>query len=117
MAAAPLRNDGATIACPYCGRTFQPVGRQQVCSPACRQALWRRRHTAAVPALPHHSPRSATVYCCPECETRYLGQQRCEDCGVFCRRLGPGGRCPQCDEPVTFQDLLQELEGGEAPRR
>jgi hypothetical protein len=116
MAAAPSRNDGATIVCPRCERAFQPVGRQRVCSPACRQALWRRQHATARPAIPSRSPRTTTVYCCPECQARYLGQQRCEDCGVFCRRLGPGGLCPHCDEPVTLQDLLPGLEGGEAPR-
>ena len=41
-------------------------------------------------------------------QARYLGQQRCPDCHRFCRRLGPGGACPHCDEPVTFVDLLGE---------
>ena len=116
MAASPSRNDGATTACPRCGRTFQPVGRQRVCSTACRQALWRRRNAPAMPTIPSRSPRPATIYCCPECQTRYLGQQRCDDCGIFCRRLGPGGLCPHCDEPVALQDLLPGLEGGEASR-
>ena len=100
----PWRNDGATIACPICGRPFQVVGRQRYCSTACRQAAWRRRHPAPLPPLPTRSPRVATVYQCPACETRLLGQQRCADCGVFARRLGPGGPCPHCDEPLRREN-------------
>jgi len=42
----------------------------------------------------------------PYCERRYLGVQICEDCHTFCRRRGPGGLCPSCDEPVAFADLI-----------
>jgi hypothetical protein len=94
------------MACPICATPFRPVGRQRVCSHACRQALWRRRHPTPLPPLPGHTARPATVYACPECEARFLGQQRCDDCGVFCRRVGPGGPCPHCDEPVALADLL-----------
>jgi hypothetical protein len=111
MAAAPLRNDGVTIPCPVCGRSFTPVGRQRVCSAACRQAAWRRRQPTTLPALPSHTVRVATVYLCPSCETRFLGEQRCPDCGVFCRRVGPGGLCPHCDEPVALADLLPPAGG------
>ena len=37
---------------------------------------------------------------------RYLGTQRCDECGVFCKRVGPGGPCPHCDEPVAVADLI-----------
>jgi len=50
--------------------------------------------------------KPATVYECPVCETRLLGTQRCEECGVSMRRLGLGGLSPCCDEPVTFEELL-----------
>jgi hypothetical protein len=69
MVVVPPRNDGATICCPRCGRSFQPVGRQRACSTACRQALSRRRHAPALPAIPSRSPRATTVYCCPDCQT------------------------------------------------
>lgn len=105
MSAPPWRNVGATIPCPVCTRPFVPVGRQRVCSAACRQLAWRRRHPTT---------RAATVYECPSCETRYLAQQRCPDCGLFCRRVGPGGLCPHCDEPVALTDLLPPAGGGEA---
>jgi hypothetical protein len=45
------------------------------------------------------------VYQCPDCETRYLDEQRCPDCGLFARRIGTGGPCPHCDEPVAINDL------------
>jgi hypothetical protein len=104
---SPSRNDGVTITCPVCRGRFVPVGRQRVCSPACRQAAYRRRHAAAPLVVPpHRSRRNETVYECPSCETRYLGNQRCSECGVFCRRVGAGGLCPECGEPVAVTDLL-----------
>ena len=73
---------------------------------ACRQAAWRQRHPTPLPAVPARLPRPATVYEGPSCSTRYLGQQRCEDCQQFCRRVGPGGLCPHGGEPVAVGDLL-----------
>jgi len=58
----------------------------------------------------------ATVYICPSCDTRFLGEQRCPDCHTFARRLGPGGPCPHCDEPVAVNDLLVSRTGGGIPR-
>lgn len=107
----PLRNDTVTAHCGICG-TPLPVGRaRQWCSDACRQAAWRRRHQSPNPTpteLPAHQSRpERTVYACPECETRLLGTQRCEVCATFMRRLGPGGLCPCCDEPLTIEELLE----------
>ena len=107
MPEAPFRNDGVTTtACPVCQHPFQPMGRQRVCSAACRQKAFRQRHPIALPPQPTRAPRAETVYECPACQTRFLGTQRCADCGVFCRRVGPGGPCPHCDEPVALADLL-----------
>jgi hypothetical protein len=58
------------------------------------------------PSSPARAPRAATVYECPSCQARYLGAQRCDDCQLFCRRVGPGGLCPHCDEPVAVGDLI-----------
>ncbi|MGH2364008.1 MAG: hypothetical protein ACRDHX_05070, partial [Chloroflexota bacterium] len=44
---------------------------------------------------------SLWAYECSGCGVRLLGEQRCPDCGLFARRLGLGGLCPHCDEPVT----------------
>ena len=123
MADTPYRNDGVTTApgpqrpCPRCGQPFTPSGRQRFCSAACRQAAWRHRHAASVPALPTRAPRPATVYECPTCGARFLGEQRCPDCNVFCRRLGPGGPCPHCDEPVALVELLGAPAGSAALAR
>lgn len=106
MAEQPLRDDGVTIPCGACGRAFVPSGRRRFCSDACRQVAWRRRHSPALPPLPTRSPLLATVYVCATCGARYLGQQRCDDCQRFCRRIGPGGPCPHCDEPVALADLI-----------
>ena len=48
-----------------------------------------------------------TVYQCPMCEVRLIGEQYCEECHSFARRLGPGGNCPCCDEPISVTELLQ----------
>jgi len=47
-----------------------------------------------------------TLYECPACGARYLGEQRCPDCHRFCRALGLGGACPQCDELILSTELL-----------
>ena len=86
-----MRNDTATIDCPHFGTPFTPTGRRQWCTDACRQTAWRRRRAAPRPVLP---ARDITVYECPVCDTRYLGQQRCNDCNTWCRRIGPGGNLP-----------------------
>jgi hypothetical protein len=46
------------------------------------------------------------VYECPDCGERQAGTRRCPDCNLFMRRVGPGGSCPHCDEPVLVADLL-----------
>jgi hypothetical protein len=93
------------VSCEWCGTAFAASGRRRFCSDACKQANWRARHAEALPAHAAVLGPDATVYECPSCEQRYLGSRRCEDCNSFCRRIGPGGLCPSCEEPVAFQDL------------
>jgi len=109
----PQRNDARndTAACPACGRPFTPAGRRRWCSDACRQAAWRRRHAAtpadnAAAVLTPQPARDHTIYQCGDCSQRYLGQQWCHDCTRPCQRVGPGGTCPHCDEPVAINDLI-----------
>lgn len=106
----PLGNDAVTIPCPVCGTHFLPVGKRRYCRDACRVAAHRRRHqppsVATALAPPCQPRRPHTVYECGSCGTRSLGQQRCDDCSTFTSRVGPGGLCPCCDEPVTIDELL-----------
>lgn len=104
----------ASRACPVCQAALTSP-RARYCSDACKQRAYRLRQTDTTPldldaltaqirsrrALVAH-----TIYECPTCEARSLGDQRCSDCHVFCRRLGLGGACPHCDEPVTLTELL-----------
>lgn len=101
-------------ACPVCTATLTSL-RARYCSDACKQRAYRRRQADGtlldLDALTAdlRSRRALvvrTVYECSSCETRFLGEQRCPDCHVFCRRLGLGGLCPHCDDPVTLADLL-----------
>ncbi len=92
--------------CPSCAKRFVPVGRQLYCSTACRKRAFRRRHARQVrPVVPPGGRRDHSVYECGACGQRRLGEQRCEDCGVFAHSVGLGGPCPSCAEPVTLADL------------
>ncbi|HEY3241386.1 MAG TPA: zinc finger MYND domain-containing protein [Acidimicrobiia bacterium] len=107
----PSLDATATRTCPTCGGPFTPNRHRRYCSETCRKKAWWRNHantpadTAPAPAAPR---RDHTVYECPTCEVRYLGEQRCPDCATFCRKIGPGGFCPHCDEPVAHTDLTPE---------
>jgi hypothetical protein len=60
-----------------------------------------------LPTVPAALPRgSVTVYECDGCGARAVGGQRCAECGRFMRRVGLGGACPHCDEPVAVVELL-----------
>jgi hypothetical protein len=108
-ATAPSRRS-----CPVCQATLTSI-RARYCSDACKQRAYRLRRPDRTPldldalAADLRSRRALvarTVYECPACETRLLGEQRCPACHVFCRRLGVGGPCPHCDDPVTLAELL-----------
>ena len=108
---APWRDDTVTITCPVCQRPFARQGKRQWCSDACKAAAWRRRRQATPPRIvlpPARPRRPITVYECEGCGARAVGQQRCEDCGTFMRKLGLGGPCPHCDEPVAVIELLDQ---------
>ena len=109
---APSRDDAGTITCPVCQHPFTPAGRQRYCGDRCRKTAFRRRHQdppAAVTVPSARTRRDHTVYQCPDCGQRLLGEQRCPDCATFACRVGPGGPCPHCSEPVAIADLTQEV--------
>jgi predicted amidophosphoribosyltransferase len=96
--------------CPVCWTPFRRIGRQRFCSDNCRKTAWARSHQATPrpvePVPPPGRRRDATVYSCPSCDVRYHARQWCPDCNQPCTRVGIGGLCPHCDEPVAITDLL-----------
>ena len=104
--------DAPAQGCPTCDGPV-PSARARYCSAACKQRAYRDRrpttpNRATVAAAQARPPNrvARTIYECPACSTRYLGEQRCPDCNLFCRSLGPGGACPGCDEPILLAELL-----------
>ena len=100
--------------CPVCA-TACSSARAQYCSDACKQRAYRLRQadlrSADTPALATTLRRlgdlvAHTIYECPACGQRFVGERRCPDCNRFCRSLGLGGNCLGCDEPVLVTDLL-----------
>ncbi len=105
--------------CPVCQRPL-PGARARYCSAACRQRAFRLRHPSAPSAPPGPTATllaslrrgqalvAHTVYECPRCNERRLGERRCPDCNVFCRAVGLGGTCPDCDAVILLVDLVGE---------
>lgn len=100
--------------CVVCGA--QATGRGQYCSPACRQQAYRLRQQpdqrtllkAITVDLTHQQALVAhMVYRCSNCDQRLLGEWRCPDCGLMCKKLGLGGPCPHCDQLVVLVELLE----------
>ena len=94
--------------CLACGNDFPAQGRRRYCSGACKQKAWRERR--ALPSPPKRRPSAETVYACPGCDVRYLGERRCPDCNLFTRSLGPGALCPHCDEPIAISDIIIDYQ-------
>ena len=99
------------LLCPVCWATFTRVGRKRYCTDTCRKTAWTRRHATTVQVAEPVVPpavrrRDITISACPTCETRYYGEQWCHDCNQPCTRVGLGGLCPHCSEPVAITDLI-----------
>lgn len=112
LVTAQMAQDARERTCPICG-TPPTSTRATFCSQRCRMVAFRRRqgHRQRALELDSHNftrpSRDHVVYECPDCETRYLGEQRCSDCNRFARRLGPGGYCPGCNDIITVYELLE----------
>jgi hypothetical protein len=92
------------------------------CGPTCRQRAFRlrRRHSRG-PTLINladwlrrqHRLIAQTVCECTSCTERFLGERRCGNCNLMCRKVGLGGECSSCAEILTIADLVgAEPEGG-----
>jgi hypothetical protein len=101
-------------ACPVCGGT-PPSSRSVYCNTACKQLAYRLRHqrhagvdpVAVRKQLQHQRLLVAhTVYECPTCNERYLGERRCSSCQLYCRALGLGGHCDDCEHIMLLTELL-----------
>jgi len=104
----------ASGGCLVCGAALAST-RARYCSRAHQQRAFRlRQHTD----LDLHHVRQQlqrrrelmahTVYECPSCAERYVGERRCPDCNLFNRAIDLGGHCPECDTPILLVDLLGE---------
>lgn len=117
----PVRDgwrEGASTAesCAVCSRAV-PSRKARYCSRACQQRAYRLRQDPRTTLTERglrqdlqrrRSVAAHTLYECPTCQERFLGERRCPDCNRFCRALGPGGLCPHCDEPILAAELLGE---------
>jgi hypothetical protein len=100
--AGPIPRHGTTPgrpAAPVCRRCYTPRSRASCTAapPAARPRSAAATNNSARPS-PSRPPDPAgkiTVYECPDCGDRYLGEQRCQGCGTFARRVGIGRRLPK----------------------
>jgi len=101
--------------CLVCGKDT-PSTRAKYCGRAHQQRTYRLRHqtptadlTTVRKALQRRKALVAhTIYECGGCGEQFVGVRRCESCNLFCRAIGVGGSCPECDTPVLVGDLLGE---------
>ena len=96
-------------ACALCGAPVPTAGEPWCCPAGCTDTYApgaERPSSLLVPRADHRKP--ITVYQCDTCGIRALGEQRCEDCTTFMRRVGIGVRCPCCEDLITAADLVGE---------
>ena len=105
---------GSDPRCLVCMATL-PSRRARYCSVACKQHAYRLRQIDVTGTdadlLATELKRlgdlvAHTIYECPDCGERFLADQRCPDCNRFCRVVGLGGACTDCEQPILLSDLL-----------
>ena len=101
--------------CLVCSAPLHGTRRERYCSRQCQQSAYRLRRNPGTEQLLKIWTRTLheqqallkqTVYECPQCGQRLVGERRCPECNFMCRKLGLGGCCPECDEPVLVLELL-----------
>jgi hypothetical protein len=101
--------------CLVCGNLL-PDYRAKFCSPAHKQLAYRLRRRESSASNEADLRRQLqrrrrltahTIYECPSCGEHFVGERRCLSCRLFCRSLGLGGHCPECDQPILHSDLLE----------
>ena len=110
--------DGSRDGCGGCLVCGAPLAstRARYCSRAHQQRAFRLRHHTSRPDLERlrrelqhrRAVVAQTVYECPSCGERLVGERRCPDCNRFSRAIGLGGHCPECETPLLLVDLLGE---------
>jgi len=102
--------------CLVCGAALASR-RARYCSRAHQQQAFRHRHhQTSRPDLERlrqelrqrRTVVAQTIYECPSCLERLVGERRCPECNLFSRAIGLGGHCPECDTPLLLVDLLGE---------
>ena len=101
--------------CLVCGAALAS-SRARYCSRAHQQRAFRLRHHSSQADLQHLRQElqrrrvvvTHTIYECPSCGERLVGERRCPECNLFSRAIGLGGHCPECDTPLLLVDLLGE---------
>ena len=113
----PMRDgsrDGCA-GCLVCGVALSSP-RARYCSRAHQQRAFRLRHQTSLPDLQRlrqdlqrrRAVVAQTVYECPSCGERRVGERRCPECHLFSRAIGLGGHCPECVTPLLLVDLVGE---------
>jgi hypothetical protein len=107
--------DASRDGCLVCGAVLRSQ-RARYCSRAHQQYAFRLRHQTTLLDLQQvrqelqrrRAVIARTVYECSNCDERFVGERRCPECQLFCRAIGLGGHCPECDTPLLLVDLLGE---------
>ncbi len=121
MSRLPSRDDSVTtqLSCASCHSPLPRVrGRQRYCNPACRRRAYRDRQGQPddIVVEPATGRRSSRVYRCPNCDTRYVGQQRCEDCNVLCTRTPPAAPAHSVRRPSPRRTAIR-LTSSNSPQQ
>ena len=117
LSGKPPRDAYVTWQCVVCDAPL-PKRRSRYCSKECYRRGSDIRRIAPAGVIRQHLERQRpaqsgwlTVYACNSCGTRALTESGCPSCGGTLARVGLGGPCPHCHEPVLLTDLASSGTG------